>query len=253
MFTAHNIRFDDGTETLPGANGLIQDSSWLQAATRLMRLIYKGEYQGKSIADLGCLEGGYAAEFARLGFDTLGVEVRQSNFENCLMVKDRLGLPNLIFVKDDVWNLDKHGPFDVVFCSGLLYHLDRPGEFIRLLGRQAKDVVIFHTHYATEAETIGFNLSEMTENEGLPGRWYPEHDIDNEAELEKRKWTSWSNKRSFWLTKAAIMQQLQAAGFDIVFEQFDWIHDGIIPSMKDGYYATQQRSVFVGMRSGLGA
>lgn len=40
------------------------------------------------------------------------------------------------------------------------------------------------------------------------------------------------NKRSFWLTKAAILQTLQDCGFDMVFEQADWIQDGIRPSME---------------------
>ncbi|MDC7692817.1 methyltransferase domain-containing protein [Asticcacaulis sp. DXS10W] len=249
MFTAHNIRLDDGTDTLPDAGWYIKDSPWLLAAARVLNLYYRANITGKSIADLGCLEGGYTLEFARLGMQSTGIEVRQSNYDNCMRVANGTSYPNMNFVKDDVWNLGKHGPFDAIFCSGLLYHLSEPAEFIRLMGENARDVVIIHTHYATEADGSPFNLSPMTENEGLPGRWYAEHDSEDLAEIENFKWTSWKNKKSFWLTKAAILSQLQAVGFNIVFEQFDWIHDGIISSMKDGYYATQQRGVFVGLRA----
>ena len=32
---------------------------------------------GMRVVDLGCLEGGYALEFARMGFETLGIEARR--------------------------------------------------------------------------------------------------------------------------------------------------------------------------------
>src|SRR5690349_7205973 len=99
-FTAHNIRFADGTETLPGyAGGLVADTEWCRGAQRLLQLIYRGAFKGKRIADLGCLEGGYTLEFARMGMEAFGLDVRQSNIENCLEVKRRAGLSNLEFAK----------------------------------------------------------------------------------------------------------------------------------------------------------
>jgi tRNA G46 methylase TrmB len=59
-----------------------------------------------------------------MGMHALGVEVRASNFANCTEVRRRAGVPNLSFVQDDVWNLAAYGPFDAIFCCGLLYHLD---------------------------------------------------------------------------------------------------------------------------------
>ena len=68
-----------------------------------------------------------------MGFNALGVEVRQSNFDACTFVKQRTNLPNLRFVKDDVLNVGKYGPFNAVFCCGLLYHLDKPRAFIKMV------------------------------------------------------------------------------------------------------------------------
>jgi len=34
------------------------------------------------IVDLGCLEGGYSVEFARNGYDVLGMEIREINIQN---------------------------------------------------------------------------------------------------------------------------------------------------------------------------
>ena len=72
-FTAHNIRFEDGTVTIPDAPHLLADVPWCQGAKRVLASLYHGAYQGKRIADLGCLEGGYALELARMGFDALGI------------------------------------------------------------------------------------------------------------------------------------------------------------------------------------
>ncbi len=147
-FTAHNIRFEDGTVTMPGHPSLLSDEPRCKGTMRLLRMLFGQELAGRRIADLGCLEGGYTVEFARAGMDALGVEVRQSNYENCAEVQRKIGLPNLRFVRDDVWNTPNYGTFDVIYCCGLLYHLDRPHEFLKMLGSIARTAVILNTHFA---------------------------------------------------------------------------------------------------------
>lgn len=250
-FTAHNILLPDGP-TIPGSKDFVSNSSITRGTLAMLRLGLKS-LKDKTIADLGCLEGGYTVEFARAGMSSTGIEVRESNYANCKMVLDAVGLPNLRFVHDDAWNLSAYSTFDAIFCSGLLYHLDRPAAFIDLLGRQARKMVILHTHFAREDNIQAFpHLSELTENEGYPGRWYAEHPAVPRKELELMKWSSWENQRSFWLTAPAIHQLLKSAGFDIVVEQTDWL-DGwqggsILSAMTSGYHRTQARGMFVGIR-----
>lgn len=249
-FTAHNIQFPNGEATMPDLGWFIADHPWLLSIQRLLRAVYP-EPKGKRIVDLGCLEGGYALELAKMGYEAFGIEVRQSNYDNCLAIKDAFNLPNLDFAKDDVWNLDKYGHFDLAYCCGLLYHLDRPREFIRKMAAHA-DVVVINTHFATENNSTVFNLSDLTTNEALPGRWYSEHNAVDVAELEELKWTSWENNRSFWLTRPAIFEALIDAGFNLVFEQFDQLSgfhgQSLLDNMTTGYYATQDRGTFVGIK-----
>jgi SAM-dependent methyltransferase len=210
---------------MPERQTLLSDLPWFQCVDRILRMIYSGDLEGPSIVDLGCLEGGYAAEFARRGLHSTGIEVRQSNFENCLRVAHDLGLPNLKFVKDDVWELERYGRFDIVFCNGLLYHLDSPRAFVALMGRCARHAVIINTHFAPTEESESFTLSPLVEHEGLPGRWYDEHNLDaasDQEQLEALKWSSWTNTASFWPTREALAQALQDAGFDIILEPLDW-------------------------------
>lgn len=252
-FTAHNIRFADGTETLPGhEGGLVADTEWCRGAKRLLELIYRGRFKGKRIADLGCLEGGYTLEFARMGMDAFGLDVRQSNIDNCLEVKRRAGIANLDFAKDDAWNISKYGPFDVIFCCGLLYHLDRPREFVHLMGKQARDAIIINTHFAPHDwyPMTAFKdvMGPIEEHEGLPGRWYREHDGGTEQQLEEMKWASWTNQRSFWPTKEALLQMIQEAGFDLVFEQHD-IVGPIFDILMNPENIKHHRGVYVGIRT----
>jgi len=128
-FTAHNIRLDSGVFTKPEQGVSMEAYPWFVSAKRILDTVFPGDKSRLRLADLGCLEGGYAVEFARMGFQVLGLEVRESNIAACRYVKANTDLPNLQFVQDDAWNLARYGTFDAIFCCGLLYHLDRPSQF----------------------------------------------------------------------------------------------------------------------------
>jgi SAM-dependent methyltransferase len=220
-FTAHNIRLDDGSYTKPGLGWEMTQHPLLLAVARLFEGIYPNGHRGKSIADLGCLEGGYAAEFARLGFEATGIEIRQSNFENCLRVKAGINLPNLRFIKDDAWNVSKYGSFDIVFCSGLLYHLNDPRRFLSVLAGVCNHLLILDTQYSTEENSDYFPLSDLAEHEGLRGRWFTEYLPGNAAEIEDANWAAWSNHRSFWPLYSDLSLAIREAGFTSVVELAD--------------------------------
>ena len=275
-FTAHNIRLDDGSFTRSEGEPTIADHPWLRAAKRVIHNVFPEARRGLRLADLGTLEGGYAVEFARMGLDVVGLEVRSSNFAACEYVRDRVDLPNLSFVLDDVWNVAKYGRFDVTFCCGLLYHLDRPRAMLKTLAEITDRVLILQTHFAPSHTAavdrvprrfrrmitrrtgdIGtgvgkFTLSRRVQNEGLYGRWFREFRDDAQfARREDRRWSSWSNRRSFWIERPDLLQTLHALGFDLVLEQFDTLGDDLAASMRSGYYRTASRGTFVGIKSPL--
>jgi glycosyltransferase involved in cell wall biosynthesis len=243
-FTLHNILLDDGTETKPDTVR-ISHTPWFLSAKRCLNALYPQGFSGLRIADLACLEGGYTVEFARMGFaEALGIEIRRSNFANCMFIKGRLNLPNLTFVNDDVWNLERYGVFDVIFCGGILYHLDEPKRFLALMSRLARKAVLINTHFSTVTPIAAHSLSEMTQNEGLPGRWYDEPG----AGYDDMKWSAWDNRRSFWIQREYLIQAIRDAGFPMVFEQYDCLGDDIAASMTLGYYRAENRCTFVGVK-----
>ena len=249
-FTAHNVRLDDGTQTFPAAGMLMSENGIFRAVTRLLRVIYPDGLQGRRLVDIGCLEGGFATEFARLGLVATGIEVRESNYRNCLRVKAGVDLPGLDFIKDDAANIASYGPFDVGFVCGLLYHLDRPKQFLTDVARVCRRALVLETHVATSEHSPAvdiYGLSEVTENEGLRGRWYPEHEAMPSEQLDTLKWSSWSNNRSFWLQKECLLQLLKDIGFDIVLEQFD-CDDDIQGQLTTGWRKANSRVLLAAIR-----
>ncbi len=252
-FTAHNIRLDDGTYTNPELPYPIETHPWLRSASRLLNAVFPGDKSPYRLADLGCLEGGYSVEFARMGFQVLGIDVRDSNIAACRYVKERTNLPNLEFAQDDVWNLAKYGKFDAIFCCGLLYHLDRPRKFLELLASVTRKLLIVQTHFATDQPNPKFPLSaDLSEHEGLGGRWYiefPDGAAFRKRNEEEYRWASWGNRKSFWLRREYLLQALSDAGFDMVMEQFDSFSPKIAESMLSGGYCKENRSTFVGIKA----
>jgi SAM-dependent methyltransferase len=272
-FTAHNIRLDDGTFTKPDVGYSMDAHPLFVSARRVLETVFPGDKRNFRLADLGCLEGGYAVEFARMGFQVLGVEVRDANIEACKYVQSRTNLPNLSFVKDNALNIATHGTFDAIFCCGLLYHLDKPKQFLETLSTVTRKLVILQTHFSATDSGIGshlprlarkilskltgkqsraqkFWLSNLTENEGLAGKWYTEfEDATSFGKRATAKWSSWDNHRSFWIQREYLLQAIQDVGFDLVLEQYDSLGPSIAESMLRGYYQTDCRGTFLGIKS----
>ena len=187
----------------------------------------------------------------------------------CRYVKTNTNLPNLTFVKDDARNIAGYGQFDVIFCCGLLYHLDRPKEFLRLLSSVCRKLLIVQTHFSvgpTAAERLPrflqsvipaflkhenrHGLSPITENESLKGRWYVEFANDSAySQRETKKWASLDNRRSFWIQREYLLQAVLDVGFDIVMEQFDGMQPDIAGTMTRGYYKIENRGTFIGIKT----
>ena len=231
-FTAHNVVLPDGTQTKPG-HLPTAGTGICQAALRDLAELTAGTPPPVSVADLGCLEGGYAAEFARHGYDVTGIEARPGNLACSRYVAAALGLPNLKFEQGDVRDVLPGRQFDAVFCCGLLYHLDSPAAFLQLLGQVTRRLLILQTRYS---------LYGATDHEGYRGHWYSEGAADG-------RWSSHGNTRSFWLTRRSLLAATRTAGFPLVFEQDDY-RDAETGTHRDPDGSTEptDRSMFIGIK-----
>jgi 2-polyprenyl-3-methyl-5-hydroxy-6-metoxy-1,4-benzoquinol methylase len=271
-FTHHNIRLDDGTFTKSASTRSMADYPYCISARGTLDAVFPGDKTGLRVVDIGCLEGGYAVEFARMGFDVLGIEVRASNIAACNYVKSKTDLPNLEFVQDNALNIASYGMFDAAFCSGL-YHLDEPQQYLKTLSSVTRKLLILQTQFAIirpidaklglstrtqqvvdkvlqKMEPVNFLLSAPAEHEGLPGRWFTEFKNDRAFDQrENSRWASWDNCRSFWIQREYLLQTIKDVGFDIVMEQYDHLEPSIAESLLGNSYYAQLRGMFVGIKT----
>ncbi|KPQ21383.1 MAG: Methyltransferase domain-containing protein [Rhodobacteraceae bacterium HLUCCA24] len=170
------------------------------------------------VLDLACLEGHYAIEFALHGASVVGIELREANIEKAAFAAKALDLDNIDFYMDDVKNLsvERYGVFDIIICSGILYHLrgEDACALISSLRACCRGLLILDTFVATDRRcSIEFG------GRVVHGSQYTEH--DPEAPEEERLadlWASVDNDTSFWLTEDSLVNLLQDAGFSLCAE-----------------------------------
>ena len=255
-FTAHNLRLAPGIETLPGAPDLLAADERLPAILRTLETVFGPDLAKRRIADLACLEGGYAVALARRGAEVLGIEARRVNFEKLALVADHFALPNLRFLRADVkdFRAETHGRFDAVLALGILYHLDRPAAWLTQIAPAVGKVVVLDTHYAPESDEAARLVDprvgalgplETREDGGTLVSGREVEDLPEGLDPETLPWAAYSNTRSFWLTKESLLKVLRASGFALLFEQQDvWLDHYVM------YQTKCPRSMFVAVRAG---
>jgi SAM-dependent methyltransferase len=158
------------------------------------------------VLDLGCLEGQFAIEFARTGAEVIGVEAREANIQKARFARQVLQLDNLKLIQDDVRNLSrqKYGMFDVILCSGILYHLGVPDVFgfVERMHETSKRLLIVDTHTSLR-QTNRAVTHKGNDYYGYDWREYPDDDI--EVAKRERLWASWENPVSFIFTRPSLV------------------------------------------------
>jgi len=225
-----SIHLGEGVHTLPPA-----------ADGRLRRLVQIAkDLAGKPlrelrVLDLACLEAHYAIEFAMHGASAVGIEYREESLAKARFARDYLRLDKLELYQDDVRNLSvkRYGQFDVVICSGILYHLDAADvfRFIRRIYEVCTRAAIIDTQIALHpTDTVEF------ENRKYQGAWFIEHDESADAETKlKSLWASVDNNRSFWPTEASLANFADRVGFTTFYECLNPYHP--LPGDRRAYVA----------------
>ena len=214
-WTAHNIPLGYGINTSPQHVGPHFD---LRRVTQTIADVSAKPWDQLRILDLGSLEGFYALEFASLGAQVVGIDGREANNAHARFAAEVLGLSNIEFITDDVRNLcqEIYGRFDVVFCSGILYHLSGIDacRFLSSIAQVCKRLTIISTHVGLRA-----NGSISWEGNSYQGVLYKEHSPEDAADVKaSKKWASLDNDTSFWFTKPSLLNVLRDVGFTSVCE-----------------------------------
>lgn len=113
-----------------------------------------GGLDGRSVLELGPLEGAHTFQLEGLGARVVAIESNQRAFQRCLVARNALQMRATFLLGDFTRYLatttDRH---DLVFASGVLYHMPDPAALLRDAARVANEVFLW-THYF-DAAAIG--------------------------------------------------------------------------------------------------
>jgi tRNA (mo5U34)-methyltransferase len=204
----HNVHLPDGTQTAPGHRfGDFPAFKWEKVATAV-----PDDLRGWSVLDIGCNGGFYSVELARRGANVLGIDVEPLYLRQARWVAQQCGLQDrLQFMLADVYDLIwQRRTFDLVWFTGVFYHLRYPLLALDLVRRVTGRLLMFQTMTmpgeatAQVPEDLPLDSRSAMLNEGWPKMAFIEHCVAGDA-------TNW------WAPNhAGVEALLRSAGFKVI-------------------------------------
>lgn len=213
---SHNVALPFGLFTIgPEPRG---DNYRVAKFVQLVADTLRRPFGDLRVLDLGCGEGLYALEFAQHGAEVIGIEARVPSLAKAEFCREVLDLKRLKFIQDDVRSVtrERYGEFDVVLCSGILYHLDRPDvfDFLKSMREMCRGVCLIDTRISLSAEVEaiydGRSYWGSAYREHAPGLTPDQKQADMGASID--------NDESFWFTKHDLSNFLMDMGFSSVLD-----------------------------------
>jgi SAM-dependent methyltransferase len=215
-FTTHRIQLADGLWTTE--RGVVAE---IDMRVRVVVDAVGGSLAGKSVVDLGCLEGGFTIAFARAGaVEAVGIEARTISHRRCEIARRFSRVRNARFVQGDVKEVlaGTADGFDVVFAAGILYHVADPFGLLRAIAASCRDVALIDTHVAVAGAPSHGCSAELVERtlggHVWRGRTFGEYPVASDSgSKEELLWAAWSDAVSFWPVESDLVEMMRRAGF----------------------------------------
>src|SRR5580658_2659525 len=115
-----------------------------------MVAMFGGSLAGKRVLDLGCNAGFWSLQAIEAGAEfVLGIDGRQMHVDqaNLVFEVNKVDASRYEFRTGNVFTDDfsDQGPFDIVLCLGLMYHVSKPVELIERASAVNTDVLLIDT------------------------------------------------------------------------------------------------------------
>lgn len=118
--------------------------------TRLKYITDFLDVRDQRILEIGPLEGHHSVILEKMGVrENIAIESRATNLRKCQRIKEKYHLDHTRFVQADLERLYRgedvasfNGPFDLVFCLGVLYHLPEPGRGLEWMRSQSSTLFL---------------------------------------------------------------------------------------------------------------
>ncbi|WP_041596727.1 class I SAM-dependent methyltransferase [Halothece sp. PCC 7418] len=215
---------DLGLVTQPGTARLFEDSRVVWAEQVF------GNFSNWKILELGPLEGGHSYMFQnRNASKVISIEANIRAFLKCLSIKEILNLDQVEFrLGDFMLFLEKDdSKYDMVFASGILYHMENPVKLLKLISR-VSDRLFIWTHYYDQEIILNreelrdkFSPLSLLKYEGVS------YEYSTQSYQNALGWSGFCGglePTSKWLTRDSIIKALSNFGFvdiEINFEHLD--------------------------------
>ncbi len=114
----------------------------------LDRVGFPHDFSGKTVLDVGCNAGYYSFVAKRRGAErVVGAELDPQYFRQAQYLSNLLGL-DVQFINDDAHNVDASlGTFDIVICTGLIYHIADPTNVLSKLAAVCTDTLLIESAF----------------------------------------------------------------------------------------------------------
>lgn len=207
--------------TQPGTANLFEDNRVIWAEQTF------GSFSNWKILELGPLEGGHSYMFqSRNASKITAIEANTRAFLKCLCIQNILSLDRVEFKLGDFLPFlrNDYSKYDMVFASGVLYHMEEPVELLKLISRVADRVFIWTHYYNKEAilnnEKLSHKFSPLSSFE-YDGVTYEHSTQSYEKALDWSGFCGGSKPVSKWLTRDSILKALRRYGFSDIQTNFE--------------------------------
>jgi hypothetical protein len=171
---------------------------------------------GMHILELGPLEAGHSFQLEKLGAEyVLAVEANVEAFLKCLVVKELLDLKKCHFMLGDVVEFvtKTNEKFDMVFSSGILYHMKDPITLIAAICSITDQCFVWTHYYDNESgNKEGPRRKIRVSRQGFDADYF---ELEYNNMQEGTFWGGNTNIRA-WMTKEGIMDSFRHFGLERV-------------------------------------
>jgi hypothetical protein len=184
-----------------------------------------GPFDGLNIIELGPLEGAHSFMLEQFGVNSVeSVEANSRAFLKCLCIKEVFDLKRVKFVLGDFYHhLTSCTSVDIIFASGVLYHMTTPLELLELICKKSNRLFIWTHYYDQDAISRRDDRSCFSKPMKIGAGYVGVRRVYPNAALNWVGFSGGAQEYAIWLERASLIAFLRNHGFsvEINFEQVD--------------------------------